>query len=258
MKNFALIVLLSIICTPLFAQSGAKRVTDVKGKYQIHGNISEDQAKKMALQEAKSEALRKAGVSESVYSVFGLISNDENQMFKEVYSEMSIIAIDGLINVKNVEYSMENFGQDRYAVATIDAEVKKGDQPDKSFILDVSGLSSVYKDQEDVNFSVKVYGADSYLTIFWFDEKGGEIIFPNQLESNTFVPKGTTKKFPYFGAYLNDPSSDFETVNLMIVASKYEKPYRERKVTFESVLKWIYDIPVQKRCAYHKMVTIKR
>lgn len=51
--------------------------------------------------EAKKEALRKAGVMENVWSVFGQISQESGTEFHEAYSQMNVLAIGGMVNVTN-------------------------------------------------------------------------------------------------------------------------------------------------------------
>ena len=62
-----------VICTiaaPLHAQNSVK-VKGAQGRWQVSEEITLKEAEERAFMEAKKEALRKAGVMENVWSVFG-------------------------------------------------------------------------------------------------------------------------------------------------------------------------------------------
>ena len=67
-----------VICTiaaPLHAQNSVK-VKGAQGRWQVSEEITLKEAEERAFMEAKKEALRKAGVMENVWSVFGQISQE--------------------------------------------------------------------------------------------------------------------------------------------------------------------------------------
>lgn len=235
-----------------------------EGKCELSRFITIEQAEHKALQEAKQEALRKAGVPENVWSVFGTVTESDGQAFKQAYSEMSVLAIGGLVNIlETPTYTQEyNKVEKRtYVICKIHAEVKKGDQVDKSYQIKVDGISSVYKVDEAFSMNIQV-SFDSYVRVFWFNESDGSQLLPNSYEQNNFVAKGTTRVFPNteqydLGVVKSDPTKDTELVNVMVVATKTDYPFFEDSVTFESLLKWIYDIPASDRCASFETFYIK-
>lgn len=65
-------------------------------------------------------------------------------------------------------------------------------------------------------------------------------------------------------AYLYDlevtkenPDSDVELVNMMVVATKKDYPFYESEVTFDTLLNWIYDIPASERFTFYDTFDIK-
>ena len=54
-----------------------------------------------------------------------------------------------------------------------------------------------------------------------------------------------------------DKSKKFETINLIMVATKRDIPFIESNITFESVLKWIYAIPADERAAWREAIVIQ-
>ena len=73
-----------VICTiaaPLHAQNSVK-VKGAQGRWQVSEEITLKEAEERAFMEAKKEALRKAGVMENVWSVFGQISQESGTEFR--------------------------------------------------------------------------------------------------------------------------------------------------------------------------------
>lgn len=235
-----------------------------EGKCELSRFITIEQAEQKALQEAKQEALRKAGIPENVWSVFGTVTESDGQAFKQAYSEMSVLAIGGLVNILEAPTYTQEYNKVEkrtYVICKIHAEVKKGDQVDKSYQIKVDGISSVYKVDEAFSMNIQV-SFDSYVRVFWFNESDGSQLLPNSYEQNHFLPKGTTRVFPNselydLGIVKNDPTKETEQVNVMVVATKTDHPFFEDVVSFESLLKWIYNIPASERCASFETFYIK-
>ena len=75
---------------PLHAQT--VKVKGAQGRWQVSEEITLKEAEERAFMEAKKEALRKAGVMENVWSVFGQISQESGTELHEAYS-LSLIHI---------------------------------------------------------------------------------------------------------------------------------------------------------------------
>ena len=54
-----------------------------------------------------------------------------------------------------------------------------------------------------------------------------------------------------------DRTREFETINLIAVATKRDIPFLEDEITFESVLEWIFNIPADERTAWREAVVIQ-
>ena len=247
---------------PLNAQKIVK-VKNVQGRWQVSDNITLKEAEERALNEAKKEALRRAGVMENVWSVFGQITQESGTEFEEAYSQMNILAIGGMVNItkQKVEEVWDTDTRSLYKVVTIDAEVKKDDEADKAYALEVSGFSPVYKVGDSFTCKLRVFGTNSYLKFFWFDSNGGSLLYPNDYEGNQQLEVGKEYQLPFhYGVqYLMDKQSadsGSEKINMMWVATKDDIPFTG-EVTYENVLKWIYAIPNSRRCAHYDMVMIK-
>lgn len=252
-----------VICftaAPLHAQKPVK-VKGAQGRWQVSEEITLKQAEERAFMEAKKEALRKAGVMENVWSVFGQISQENGTEFHEAYSQMNVLAIGGMVNVinKKVEEVWNTDTRSLYKVVTIDAEVKKEDKADSSYALEVKGVANLYKEGDVFTCKLKVHGTDSYLKFFWFDSTGGALLYPNTYEPNNLLKAEQEYNIPFSNAVdyrMEKQGKESEKINMMMVATKENIPYTD-DVTYQNVLKWVYSIPNDKRCAFYDMILIK-
>lgn len=253
-------LVICVIAIPLHAQKPVK-VKGAQGRWQVSEEITLKNAEERAFMEAKKEALRKAGVMENVWSVFGQISQENGTEFHEAYSQMNVLAIGGMVNVtkKKVEEVWDVDTRSLYKVVTIDAEVLKDEKVDKAYALEVKGVASLYKEGDVFTCKLKIHGSDSYLKFFWFDSTGGALLYPNAYEPNTLLKAGQEYGIPFSNAVdyrMEKQGSESEKINMMMVATKENIPYTE-EVTYQSVLNWVYSIPNDKRCAFYDMILIK-
>ena len=80
-------------------------VRNATGRWEVSGDITMAEAEERAMNEARKDALRKAGVMEKVWSVFGQVMTRSGSRFEEAFSSVSVLALNGMVNVtdKTVE-----------------------------------------------------------------------------------------------------------------------------------------------------------
>ena len=260
-------LILIALCIFSFSASYANEVVRVRkavGRWEVSDDITPKQAEEKALNEAKKEALRMAGVMENVWSVFGQVTADNGTEFTEAYSSVSMLAISGMVNVtdKKVEDFWDEGMKRNFKVVTIDALVTKDEtQEDKAYAVDQRGIEPIYKQEEVLTCSIKVYGSDSYLKIFWFGDAGADVIYPNSIDQNMLFKVGETYTFPMSKTYdlvmaKSDPKQDVERINLIVVATKQEYLYKGDN-DYQSILTWIYNIPADQRALFHTLTLIR-
>lgn len=262
MKLYLLVILSFFTFSTLFAQK-TKKVRNVEGRWELSGAMTLESTEERAFLEAKKEALRQAGIMENIWSVFGQITQENGEEFQEAYSQLSAIAIGGMINVtkKTVTELWDPESKRLFKVVTINARVKEGDKEDKTFILEVNNIEPIYSENELFTCSVKVHGSDSYVKFFWFDESSGALLYPNSYESDRLFKKGETYNFPLskeidYEMVKTNKELPSEKINIMIVATKSNIPYIG-EVSYNSLLKWIYTIPIDQRCTFYQMALVK-
>lgn len=265
MKKILLLAVCLLGLSSVYAQDVVK-VRKAVGRWEVSDDITPKQAEERALNEAKKEALRMAGVMENVWSVFGQVTSDSGNEFSEAYSSVSMLAISGMVNVtdKEVETEYDPVLKRSFKVVTINANVTKDEtQEDKTYMLNIEGIEPVYKDGDVFDFSINIHGSDSYLKFFWFGEDGADLIYPSDKKGNQnqLFKAGQTYKYPlqeYHELKMQkaNPAKDVEKVNIIIVATKKDYPYTGG-YDFQSILTWIYSLPADQRTLYYTLTLIK-
>lgn len=265
MRVFGKIVLICLCCAGGYEAGAQKilKVRNIEARWEVSEDITPKQAEERAFLEAKKEALRKAGVMENVWSVFGQITQENGEEFLEAYSQMSVLAIGGMVNVtrKEVDVSWDPVAKRMSKVVTIDASVKKENLEDRSYVLEVKGIEPIYREGELFTCKIKIYGTDSYLKFFWFDASGGALLYPNTYEKDHLFKAGHVYSFPLspeIDYYMEkkDKKASAEKVNIMVVATKSNIPFIE-EINYPNLLKWIYQIPADQRCTFYQMAIVK-
>ena len=262
-----IIVAAATLCFSLsvFAQTNdVVHVRKAEGRWEISGDVSAVQAEERALMEAKKEALRKAGVMESVWSVMGQVTSSDGVNFSEAYSSVSAFSINGLVHVvdKKVEDYWDPDMKRLFKVVTIEARVTKDDvKEDLTYKLDVQGVETVYRENDIFKCSFKVYGADSYVKVFWFTNEEADLLYPNDYEGDQLFKVGEQYTVPVTDDIelvmaKSHPEVDNEFINFVIVATKKNYPYLG-KMDMMSILSWIYSIPADQRVVFHDSTIIK-
>lgn len=253
-----------LFCCSLYADNNTVRVKKAVGRWEVSGDITVTEAEERALMEAKKEALRKAGIMETVWSVMGQVSTSNGEKFSEAYSSVSTLAINGMVNIleKKVEEVWDPNMKRMFKVVTIDANVVKNDvQEDMTYKLAVEGIDPVYKEGDLFECSFRVYGSNSHLKIFWFTNDEADLIYPNDYEGDEFFMAGSRYHVPVTDQIelvmsKSHPEVDTEFVNIIVLATKRNYPY-VGAMDFQSILSWIYSIPADQRVLHHESTVIK-
>lgn len=241
-----------------------KKVRGAYGEWVMSPDMTGGEIMARALHEAKEDALRKAGVSESVWSIFGQMSTMTNSIFLEAYSEMSVLAIEGkvAVNDKNGSWNINKAGLPVYT-AKIDAEVTVDNhEEDLTYAITTKGIADHYNNYDKFSCSFTLDGSDSYIKVFYFNNESAGMMYPDTPEAKTKLFKaGETYGFPLprngiQGSILLEKSGEKpENLLFVFVATKKNYPYLgDDDAT--SILQWIYSIPANERTIDYKQCTI--
>ncbi len=265
---------LLITSNGLAQEENIVKVSGVKGEAVLTDKKTLKEAKQEALKNAKTQALREAGISEKIRKNQMLVTDQSDQELQQSFNEISQIEIGGAIVNYKVTNTEKTIGEHENVKITvvINAEVKKYKTgPDPSFDAQIEGLSSVYEEDEPLDFSITPT-QDAYLTIFNLGEEQYQIIYPTRKHPDTMLQQGTTYHSPFsdeiqpYGVEI-DSKEQMENNRLVIVLTKQNIPYTwtskgendlETKTSLKQVLSWINRIEPNKRRVYYKPYTVKQ
>ncbi len=253
-NNLTIIVLLLLFNTNLYSQNTIK-VSNVKGIAYITGDTSPNQAKNLALNDAKINALKKAGIEENLKSYQLLFNTEENSEFTQLFSSEIQSEIQGAVQSFEIikESTIKKSELELYIEITIDAVVIKYDtKPDITFDTNIENIKSVYNNNEKLTFSI-LTTQDCYLTIFNINDKEATLMYPNKFEKIEQLKNKISYNFPLgkVDYFLETDSQTIETNRLIFVFTKSNIPFikinEDQISTKEKIFNWIYSIPPDQR-----------
>lgn len=246
-----------LFCLVFFCAQASKeiKVQNIVGEAFVEKDVSPNQARKIALNEAKVEALRKAGIGESVRAQNLLFTSESNGDYQDFFSSSSQIEIRGAVK----EYLIvreKMYCKDSLTIVfevVIDATViKYSKEADPGFTSDVQGVKGFYESNSNLEFSLKAT-KDCYLTIFNITDSEAYMLYPNSYEKGKKLEGLKTYNFPIgkLDYTLSNETDQPETNRLIYVFTKnpisYIKMDAEQVTTIEHVFSWIYSISPDER-----------
>ncbi|MBX3165366.1 MAG: DUF4384 domain-containing protein [Bacteroidetes bacterium] len=234
-------------------------ISNIKGTAFISGNVSPNQAKKEALNEAKINALKEAGINEHINSYQVLYASQQKNDYSQFFTSDIQTEIQGAVQsytVKNEKTYCKN-EVEIVCEIVIDAIVIKYDaKPDASFYANIEGIKAAYNNDEKLTFSVKATQA-CYLTVFNITDTEASLMYPNEYEKQTKCNALETYKFPVgrLDYVMHTDMKQAETNRLIFVFTKTQIPFikmdKEQNTTAETIFTWIYSImPDQRKVDY--------
>jgi hypothetical protein len=226
-----------------FNAFGQQVVKNVKGVATI-ANISPEEAKEKAIEQAKAEALRLAGAEEWVQSFDFLEKREESKKFDEFFHSLtSVQSMGNVVEWKLIkeEKKIDEFKNLVYEVA-IDATVKLyKTKPDPEFHLSVKGIKTSYKNLEKMNFEISP-AKGGFLKIFLLDDaRNISVLYPNEHEPAAELISKQTYQFPQnsrFNYEVYTEKAD-ESNYLFLVYTKKDVPYKGTQ-SFSSFIEYVY------------------
>ena len=242
------------------------KVTGIKGISYISGDVSPNQAKFLALNDAKINALKAAGIGENIKSYQLLFSSQEKNEYSQFFSSDIQSEIQGAVTSFDItnQATVKKSEVELYIEITIDASVIKYEtKPDNTFDAYIEGLKAVYNNHDKLTFTVKTTQA-CYLTIFNINDVDATLMYPNSYEKQNSIEAVEVYKFPLGGVdyELETSLKDKESNRLIFVFTKTAVPFikmdKDQVTTNDNIFNWIYSImPDQRKVEYRSLVIQK-
>lgn len=231
------------------------------------GSISERAARREALNDAKVEALRKAGVTEHLSSYEMLFRSETDRDYSEFFSSDVHAELQGAVQhyeVVNEQRSVDVHSNLFTIEVTIDATViLYSSRPDPAFNVSVEGVKGVYESGETLEFSV-YSSMDCYLNIFNITDNETLLMYPNPWEEQIMIPARQYVDFPFgfVDYHLEKSGREPEMNRLVFVFTK--KPVQflnfrgEYQITSqEELFSWLYGLTPDIRRVDYQVFTIR-
>ncbi len=257
-KLFFLAFTLSV--SIVFAQE-KKKVEQVIGEWEISNDITPTQAREKAINQAKVEALRQAGVPELISESNVLYHSENPQRMKELFESLTTTSISGELaeaTVTNEEKKVNEQGNIMYRV-WIDATVVIHNSPkDPSFGAEVKGIRENYNSPDKLTFEIQPL-KDGYLTVFIVSDKEGVQLFPNKLERQEKLEALRKYEFPISRGldYEVTTESAMEVNYVLMLYTKDEMPFIKEQ-TPQNILSFVSAIDPSRKWMKTFSILIKK
>ena len=242
-------------------------VKSVKGMYIGSNTETPITVKEKALNNAKVNALNKAGIAEDISSYNLLYRQGNNEDFQEIFDSQFQSEIKGAIKSYEIideKRSANEFGNFVIEI-TINAKViKYNKNSDPSFTSKIDGIKPMYNHEDTLEFSL-ISSQDFYLTIFYLNDDEAGFIFPNaqadaKLDSMLFRAD-EIYNFPISDSeYVLTTKKREETNRLIFVFTKEDYKFitqnTEGLTSSDEIFEWIYSISPDRRTTNHYSFTI--
>lgn len=239
----------------------------------ITRDISPLEAKFRAIEDAKINALKKAGISEEISLSNFLHTTQVNNNFNQSFNEISTSEINGAITIDTILSESRKF--DEYNNMIIEVEIlsnvyKYSSKSDPDFTFKVENIRDVYYSGEYLKFNFTPT-RDGYLKVFNIADDNAFVLYPYENEEVQYLSDEKARLFkankevlfPVHPAYkkgykIHINENKKEEINLLIFFyTKTVTPFYKRK-NYKDILQYIYEIPPEKRSISYINVLIKR
>ncbi len=277
-KNFRLrpgmLLLLCLLTVfgPPESRAQKKIKVTAKGSYEAL-DLTIDEVKQKAVEEAKHNAMVKAGIPQNVKVSDFLYTFEDNEQFRDVFQSFvsTETGADIIVeDVRELKRDINEFGN-IFVEVEIDAVVIKHKKTkDPAFDFKVSGIRDVYYENDPLEFTFTP-SRDGYLKIFNVSGSNAFVLYPYddpeapllRDDSERLFLKNQTVAFPvndrmegyYFS--IDDKNSRQENNLLIFVFTREDYPFLE-EVTIENIMRWIFDIPPDRRAVQQWGIVLKK
>lgn len=270
MSKNKFIVFFAFLFSALVTQSGFSQKTTeikgIKGTAFISGDVSPNQAKTQALNDAKINALKASGIGENINSYQLLFTSQQKNDYSQFFSSDIQSEIQGAVQSYEIK-SEKIYCKNEIEIiceVTIDASVIKYEtKPDINFDANIEGVKGTYNNDDKLTFAIKTT-QPCYLTIFNITDKEAFMLFPNVYEKQTKCNAMELCKYPIakIDYTLHTDMKQQETNRLIFVFTKTPIPFikmnKDQVTTHENIFSWIYSIMPDQRKVEYFTLTIQK
>lgn len=209
-----------------------------------------EQVKQKAINSAKIEALKAAGIEENINSYSDYFRSESDNKMEELFASDILSDIRGTvknIEVVNTNKGFTNEGNLKVTVTINCTVIKYNSERDMTFDAWVDGVKMFYKENDGLEFKVKTT-QECYLRAFMFGPKEAYVLLPNDYEKSFILQAQTEYKFPYnveeYTLYTTGPKKE---ANRLVLVFTKKDVYYTGEVDYKGITDWIMSIPPDER-----------
>lgn len=258
-RNLILFLLFILFSTHLLAQK--KIPVTAEGRYEAR-DLTLEEVRNKAIDEAKKNAMVKAGISENVQVSNFLYTFEDDEKFKDIFQSFVSTETGADIIVEEViekKRDINEFGNILIEVEIKAVIFKHKSEKDPTFKFKVESIREFYLNGDPVEFTF-LPAQDGYLKIFNVTNESASLLYPYTDESNSILndkkgvlfKKNLKVRFPinpnmdYYYFDISDDHADKEFNLLIFVYTKEDIPFLEDE-NVNSIMRWIYELPLNER-----------
>ncbi len=268
---FSLLFIISGLL-PQYLFSQKEISVTARGSYEAR-DLTLEEVKNKAIDEAKKNAMVQAGIAENVQVSDFLYTFEDDEKFKEIFQSFvsTETGADIMVEeVKEIKRDINEFGNILIEVEISAIVYKHEEKKDPALIIKVDGIKELYLEDDPLVFSLTA-SKDGYLKIFNVTDEIAFILYPYNDPAYSYLkddPERIFKKnekvdFPinqnmdgyYFG--IDNEDKDKEYNLLIFVFTKENIPFMQ-DVKVNNIMKWIYQIPLEDRVVEQYGIVVKR
>lgn len=249
-----LFFLFLVACFCAFSQE-TKSIENIKGSALVSGDVSPNQAKLAAINDAKLKALKVAGIEEQISSYQLLFSSQEKNDFSQFFASDIQSELQGAVRSYTIKeeklYCKNEF--EIVSEVVLDAVViRYTTKPDPAYDAKIEGIRGAYVNGENLTFKVRPTQT-TYLSIFNITDSDASLLFPSPYEKSFQLVKSELYDFPRnkVDYTLSTENKKTETNRLIFVFTKTYIPFirmdKNQSCSREDIFSWIYAIPPDQR-----------
>jgi len=266
-------ILLLIIFIIVTVGANAQEYLEVKGvkgeaiiltdtKHTIEDFVKE------AIDHAKAEALRRAGILENVNSPLWYKTEDDDNL-SEFSSSLLYTELRGALvkyEIMNQDRRIDPETDELLIEVTIDATVIiYRTEHDPNFTITIEGVKDEYELEEDLNFSVKS-SKSCYLNLFIASKESASILYPKSTEEQLIIEPDITKEFSVGKLHSSLVSSTNHEQNYLLVFVFSKEPLlfssevedkMEGLTTVENIMQQVLNIEPNERLVEYLFIGLK-
>jgi hypothetical protein len=188
-----------------------QRVENVMGQSELTDDITPVEAREKAIQNAKTEALRRAGATEYV-SELNVSNKSEvtDGKFIELWNSLITSEVNGEVSSYKIRKEEKNINEKGTVDIKVwlDADVTIHEsKSDPNFFFHVNDLRENYVNLEKLSFKLKP-SMPGFVNVFILGEKESNLLYPNSIEKSENLDGENLYSFPRSKALDYEVSTD--------------------------------------------------